>query len=154
LSEEIGFLHTRHGALLMLLALLDKSKYRSKPKIGVKFLTKLIRFAQLKIAPTWTELPAPDKEMQVRQAIFFPFLSYSFDPIVLVEELTGDLEMLMAEAFVDYQPSMTRSSVVVLRKAHSFWINFFSTVCFADRIIIVNFVNLLMACDEKGNRSR
>jgi len=154
LSEEIGFLHTRHGALLLLLALLDGSRHQREQRLAVNGLIKLIRLAQFKIVPTWDEFPLSDQEAQTHQAIFFPFLSYSLDPIVLAEELIGDLEILMAGAFVDYRPSMTRPSVEVLRKTHLFWANFFSTLCFADRIIIANFVNLLMACDKKGNRSR
>lgn len=150
MAEEIGFLHTRHGVLLMLLALLDKSERWPSPKIGVNFFTKLIGLAQLKIAPAWTERSVSDQEAQGHQAVFFPFLSYSFDQAILEEELTGDLEILMAEAFVDYRPSMTRPSVVVLPKAHLFWANFFSTICFADRMIIENFANLLMAVQQEG----
>lgn len=149
-SEEVDFLHTRHGALLLLLALLDKPEGRSRPRIDVNSLIKLIRFAQLKIAPAWTERSVSDQEAQGHQAIFFPFLSYSLDQAILEEELIGDLEMLMAEAFVYYQPSTTRPGVVVLPKTHSFWANFFSTICFADRIIIANFANLLLAVREEG----
>ncbi|MCX6740972.1 MAG: hypothetical protein NTY61_01065, partial [Candidatus Parcubacteria bacterium] len=64
MAEEIGFLHTRHGALLLLLALLDKPEGRSRPRIDVNSLIKLIHLAQLKIAPTWIDLPVSDQEVQ------------------------------------------------------------------------------------------
>ena len=145
MAEEVGFLHTRQGALLLLLALLNKPEGRSRARIGIDSLVKLIRLAQLKIAPTWTRRSVSDQEAQAQQAIFFPFLSYSFDQAILEEELIGDLEMLAAEAFVYYQPSLMRPGVVVLPKAHSFWANFFSTICFADRMIVAHFANILAA---------
>jgi hypothetical protein len=143
--EEIDFLHTRHGSLLLLLALLDRSKLKSWQTITIESLAELIHFAQNKIAPTWVDFPPPDQKMRSLQTIFFPFLSYSLDAVIVQEELIGDMEMLMTEGWIGYRPLKARSTITVLEKTHSFWANLFSTISLADRVIIVNFANLLVA---------